>query len=201
MLFILDLTLFLGLNCALLAIASHELNRYGIGAGLFSLASIMSLFGWSVAEAVVQTSQGYERLPYAIVMGAIGVSAVTDRAAGYVLDVITLPSCSFAMIAGACGARGVDCVLGALAAGGAMLSLYMGSRGRGLGLGDVKLAALIGALLGLRSGLVSLAVSFVFGGFIAALLILCGRASRKTAVPFAPYIAAGALATVGFVPA
>lgn len=64
---------------------------------------------------------------------------------------------------------------------------------RGLGLGDVKLALLLGAGLG-----VSVVVAFFVGFFLAfvpagVLLVRHGRAARKRAIPLGPFLAAGAV--------
>lgn len=68
-----------------------------------------------------------------------------------------------------------------------------------LGLGDVKLAAVIGLLLGWVSW--STVVSGVFfgflcGGLVGAALMLARRANRRTALPFGPAMLIGALAAL-----
>lgn len=64
---------------------------------------------------------------------------------------------------------------------------------RGMGLGDVKLALLLGAVLG-ASVIPALAIAFFAGSIIGITLIArTGRSARKTAVPFGPFLAAGAL--------
>jgi leader peptidase (prepilin peptidase)/N-methyltransferase len=63
----------------------------------------------------------------------------------------------------------------------------------GLGMGDVKLALLLGAMLGAEVG-VALMVGLL-AAFLPslALLALRGRAARKIAIPFAPFLAFGGL--------
>ena len=180
-------------NTTLLAIASREFRRHGITPSPFSAYPVIALFAWTLVEVSVGDRDVYAPLAYAVLMGSIGVSAVTDHAAGYILDVVTLPSCAFGIVVATSSATGLYPLCGTLAVSGAMLFLHMITRGQGLGLGDVKLAAVTGALLGAQAGMISLGVSFVLGGCMAALLILSGRASRKMAVPFAPYMAAGTL--------
>jgi leader peptidase (prepilin peptidase)/N-methyltransferase len=66
----------------------------------------------------------------------------------------------------------------------------------GMGLGDVKLAGLLGLYLGWlgwSSVLIGAFTGFLLGGVVGAVLLLSGRASRKTAIPFGPYMLAGAL--------
>ncbi|MBX6378113.1 MAG: prepilin peptidase, partial [Clostridia bacterium] len=79
---------------------------------------------------------------------------------------------------------------GAGTVGGALLAIAWLSRG-GMGLGDVKWGALLGLLLGPERGLVLLAVAFLAGGMAAAGLLLSGRAGRRAAVAFGPYLSLG----------
>jgi leader peptidase (prepilin peptidase) / N-methyltransferase len=66
---------------------------------------------------------------------------------------------------------------------------------RGMGMGDVKLAALIGLVLGslgLRSVGVAAGAAIVLGGLGGLVALAMGR-GRKSAIPFGPYLAAGAV--------
>lgn len=74
-----------------------------------------------------------------------------------------------------------------------MLFLYFVSRG-GMGEGDVKLAPALGIWLGLDQGLLCLLLAFVSGGVVGSLLLLCRRGKLKQAIPFGPFLCAGAVA-------
>jgi leader peptidase (prepilin peptidase)/N-methyltransferase len=66
---------------------------------------------------------------------------------------------------------------------------------RGMGMGDVKLAALIGLVLGslgLRFVGVAAGAAILFGGVGGLVALAMGR-GRKSAIPFGPYLAAGAV--------
>lgn len=66
---------------------------------------------------------------------------------------------------------------------------------RGLGMGDVKLAGLIGLVLGslgLRYVGVAAAAAILAGGLGGIVALMLGR-GRKSAIPFGPYLAAGAV--------
>lgn len=85
-------------------------------------------------------------------------------------------------------------VLCALAAGG--VSLVLALIRSGLGLGDVKLCALIGLWLGWYGALtlaVSLCLGTVLGGLAALTLLITRRAGRKDPMAYGPYLIAGAL--------
>ena len=63
----------------------------------------------------------------------------------------------------------------------------------GMGMGDVKLAALLGAALG-KSVAAAIAVGLVAGGAFALLVLVReGVGARKKAVPFGPFLALGGL--------
>lgn len=186
-------------NATLLMIAAGELRRHRIRSNVLSFGFLTGLCIWTLAEIALYRS-GNTGAAYAVLMGSIGVGAATDKAAGYILDVVTLPCCAFSIVAAAYGAHAMESLVGAAAVSGALLFLHAATRGRGLGLGDVKLAAAAGILLGARAGLIALGVSFIFGGCVAAVLLLCRRAQRKAAVPFAPYMAAGTLAALALQP-
>jgi prepilin signal peptidase PulO-like enzyme (type II secretory pathway) len=86
-------------------------------------------------------------------------------------------------------------VVCALGSGGFMLALWI-IHPPGMGLGDVKLAALMGAALG-PSVIPALAVAFGGGTLLGlALLARMGLRARAVAVPFGPFLAAGALAAL-----
>jgi leader peptidase (prepilin peptidase) / N-methyltransferase len=83
--------------------------------------------------------------------------------------------------------------LGFLLYGGGLFVVAAVSRG--MGMGDVKLAALIGLVLGsLGLGLVGVAAgaAIVLGGLGAIIALAMGK-GRKSAIPFGPYLAAGAV--------
>ena len=86
-------------------------------------------------------------------------------------------------------------VLGALALGGFYAVLRMLSRA-GMGGGDVKLALVIGLLLGWHGwGAFALGASsaFVLGAAYALVLLAAGRAARHTRIAFGPWMIAGAI--------
>jgi prepilin signal peptidase PulO-like enzyme (type II secretory pathway) len=88
-------------------------------------------------------------------------------------------------------------VVGALGASLFLLILSLVYPG-GMGLGDVKLALLLGAVLGV-SVVPALAVAFFAGALLGAvLLVRMGASARKMAVPFGPFLAAGALVALWF---
>ena len=89
-------------------------------------------------------------------------------------------------------------VIGALIASNGLLLINL-INPRGMGMGDVKLALLLGLFLGwLGLGHVALGLflGFLFGAVGGILLIALGIKTRKDPVPFAPFLAAGAMVAV-----
>jgi leader peptidase (prepilin peptidase) / N-methyltransferase len=69
----------------------------------------------------------------------------------------------------------------------------------GMGFGDVKLAGVLGALMGYLSWsalVVATFGAFLLGALVGVALIVTSRAGRKTAIPFGPFMIAAGLVTV-----
>ncbi len=106
---------------------------------------------------------------------------------------ITLPAALAAVVIGALTRpSGVPEQLIAGAAAGGFLLLFVLAYPRGMGMGDVKLAAVLGLFLGRSAGValfVGVLSAALVGGTIMARLGV--EKGRKTAVPFGPFLALG----------
>ncbi|MBU2545230.1 prepilin peptidase [Patescibacteria group bacterium] len=78
-----------------------------------------------------------------------------------------------------------------IGAAGFFLTIFLISRGKWLGFGDVKLAILIGLLLGFPNILVSLFSAFLIGAIIGVGLIFLKKKTLKSEVPFGPFLILG----------
>lgn len=113
-----------------------------------------------------------------------------------------MPAFAALIVVGAVAGEGFDlrgALVGFLGYGGGLLLVAIVSP-RGMGMGDVKLAALIGLVVGsLGAGrvIVAAGVGILLGGVGAAGALLAGR-GRKQAIPFGPFLASGAAAAVLF---
>ncbi len=91
----------------------------------------------------------------------------------------------------------IDAVLGVLLGGGFLLaiaSFYLYVRKiEGMGGGDIKLLAWIGAVCGVQSILFVVLASSVFGLFVGVFYMIGSKEGIKTGIPFGPYLALGAL--------
>lgn len=68
------------------------------------------------------------------------------------------------------------------------LFLHLVTKGRGMGLGDVKLAIPLALILGFNKSWTWIFASFVIGGIVAGMLLLLKRANLKTKIAFGPFM-------------
>lgn len=68
-----------------------------------------------------------------------------------------------------------------------MLILFA-TKGKGIGVGDIKLAANIGYLFQWQIGFIVIYLSFVIGAVVSVALLIFGIVSRKSKLPFAPFL-------------
>lgn len=91
----------------------------------------------------------------------------------------------------------VSALLGAVLGGGVLWAtgaLYERVRGvEGMGMGDVKMLAMIGAVLGWQLMALTLVLASFAGGLFGMALIALRADARTTAVPFGTFLAVGAL--------
>lgn len=114
-------------------------------------------------------------------------------------DVITLPGVIGGFAASVVLPPGpVASLIGVLAGGGSLFLIneaYYRIRGHeGLGMGDVKMLAMIGAFLGWKLMVVTLFLGSFTGSLLGLLLITFRRGSMQSALPFGTFLALGALA-------
>lgn len=76
--------------------------------------------------------------------------------------------------------------------------LFILSRGRGMGFGDVKLALASGLLFGWPDIGLATMIAFIFGGVFGFLLLISKKKTMKDKVPFAPFFVFGMILTFFF---
>jgi leader peptidase (prepilin peptidase)/N-methyltransferase len=87
-------------------------------------------------------------------------------------------------------------ILGALIASGFFGALWLFTKGKGMGLGDVKFAIPFGLLLGWPNFLVGLFLAFIFGSVVSLSLIAVGRKKFRQTVPFGPFLILSTVVTL-----
>ncbi len=119
------------------------------------------------------------------------ICAYIDVEEGIIPDLITYPGMVGGLVLSGCTIGIRSSIIGTLLFAGLFLLAALLSRG-GMGGGDIKLAGVIGAFLGWQGALDTLMISSLTGGFWALGLLLQGRANRKTAVKFGPFLSSAA---------
>jgi leader peptidase (prepilin peptidase)/N-methyltransferase len=156
---------------------------------LFALAYLRFGGGFRLASALV------------LVSTLIAITGI-DLDHQIIPDVLSLPGIALGLLAslgpGLIGWR--DSVLGVLIGGGVFIVIIIGSTlvlGQpGMGVGDVKLGAMLGAFLGWKLALLSILLSVLVGGPLAATLLATGRKGRRDPVPFGPFLALGGVVSL-----
>jgi leader peptidase (prepilin peptidase)/N-methyltransferase len=151
-----------------------------VGAAIAVALAAACFFAFDLAEALIA----------AFGCAVLVAVSVTDLERRVVPNRIVLPATAIALAAQTIRDPSVEWVLAGLAAGGALFLAAL-VYPAGMGMGDVKLAAFLGVLLGwavIAAFFVAMAVSL-----LPALVILVrhGRAGRKMGIPFAPFLALG----------
>jgi len=85
---------------------------------------------------------------------------------------------------------------GALGALAFFAVLWLVTKGRGIGLGDVKFSFPFGLILGFPNVLVGLFLAFVLGAGTGVALVVTGRAKRDTRLPFGPFLVIASVITL-----
>ena len=84
-------------------------------------------------------------------------------------------------------------VLMALVSGGFLLILHLITKGKGMGMGDVKLAFFMGLFLGYPKIIVAMYTAFIVGALVGVILLMTKKVKRKTPIPFGPFLILGTL--------
>ena len=150
----------------------------------------------ALAVAVVLTQHSAHDIALGLALVAVLVPvALIDFDHRIIPNRITLPAAIAAVAIGvATRPGGVPEQLIAGAGAGGFLLVFALAYPRGMGMGDVKLAAVLGLFLG-RSVAVAVLAGTLLGAVVgAAVMARLGVArGRKTAVPFGPFLALGGL--------
>jgi len=86
-------------------------------------------------------------------------------------------------------------LMGLLAGGGLYYAIAVLSRG-GMGGGDIKMMAMVGALMGWKAVLLTTFLGSLTGSVLGLFLMLFRGKGRKTKIPFGPFLAFGSLVTL-----
>jgi len=147
------------------------------------IASYNLLIGWALL-AIFVSDLVYTTIPDEIVFPTMGLVAFFHLAG---VEVVASPPPS-----GPNGFLG-GVLLVALGAAGFFYFLVLVTKGRGMGMGDVKLVFLMGFLLGWPKIMVAIYLAFLTGAIIGVILILIGKKKFGQTIPFGPFLVTGTI--------
>jgi leader peptidase (prepilin peptidase) / N-methyltransferase len=91
-----------------------------------------------------------------------------------------------------------DLLISAIGAALFFLAIFLISKGKWMGFGDVKLAFFMGLFLGFPKILVALFLAFLIGAIIGVCLIIFGKKKFSSEVPFGPFLIIGTFLALFF---
>ena len=142
---------------------------------------------WSAIPAVAASGWQAPAL-----LAAAACAAATDLQNGHIFDWVLLAAAAPCLAIAAMHGTTIDAIAGGAIAAALLAMPWLLTRGRGMGLGDLKLGALLGLGLGSMRATHAVWFAFVAGGALAAVLWCAGVVRRDTRLPFGPFLAAGA---------
>src|SRR5690606_34656766 len=151
----------------------------------FAIAFMKLGFTWFLLEVLI------------LLLGLVIVSFI-DLDHFIIPDKISLPGLALGLLGGVLNPERTffDSVLGMLLGGGFLWSVayvyYLLKKEEGMGGGDIKLLAWIGAVLGWISVPFIILGSSILGSIVGVVLIAKSKGNLKTVIPFGPYIALAA---------
>jgi prepilin signal peptidase PulO-like enzyme (type II secretory pathway) len=174
-------------------------ERYGWTWLEWGLAPVLGAFAFSLfAGRQTLTWAALETFLWMAVLVQIVLFDLKHR---LILDKITYPAIVVAVVLSAVtpGLSFTRSLIGGLVIGGFFLLFHVISR-RGIGLGDAKLGALIGAVTGLGldspehlQAIYAVTAGIFLGGAVALLLLVTRVRSLKDPIPYGPFLCAGAV--------
>src|SRR5579872_5968125 len=128
----------------------------------------------------------------------LAVAAVVDAQSGFIFDPLVIAGTVGVLVVAALAGAAASSLYGGAVAGGAVLFIWAITRGRGIGLGDVKLALVVGAGFGPLGGISAVGLSFIVGAAITIARIIAGYARFGSPVRFGPYLLAGSVCLLAY---
>ena len=147
---------------------------------------------------------GWEAAVYSVLFSALLTVTFIDLSHQIIPNVITLPGIPLGLLCATTvlPVGFLNSILGALVGGGilwglAWVSPYLFGK-EGMGGGDIKLLAMVGAFLGWKSALLTIMIGALAGSVVGISLIAFKVLRREEYVPFGPFLALGAVLSLFF---
>ncbi|MCE7980726.1 MAG: prepilin peptidase [Caldilinea sp. CFX5] len=128
---------------------------------------------------------------YLIGLGAFIYCAYIDWQTRKIPNRVTYPCLAGSLVVTLLAGQWPTAIWGGLLAGGILLVPRLIAGPKKAGMGDVKLAALGGVLVGPQTAILALTLAFLVALVVVIPLLVGKRLSWQTAIPFGPYLAVG----------
>ncbi|MBN4054399.1 prepilin peptidase [Nitrospira defluvii] len=159
---------------------------------------VEALHGFGFLYILLQFGFSIQTVVYCLFFSSLVLVTFIDLSHRIIPDFITLPGMAVGVIAASTvlAPGAINSITGLILGGGlfylvAVLSLAILKK-EGMGGGDIKLIAMIGAFIGWRGMLLTIFLAACSGAVIGILLILIKGRSRAEPIPFGPFLALGA---------
>ncbi|MCJ7772633.1 MAG: A24 family peptidase [Desulfobacterales bacterium] len=141
----------------------------------------------------------FEALIYYLFIVTLIIITFIDIDHQIIPDVISLPGIPICFLASFAlpSVTFIDSLIGILAGGGSLFivlwTYHLITGVEGMGGGDIKLLAMIGALIGWEGVIFTIFISSITGTMVGILIMLRTKKGLKLAVPFGPFLSIGAI--------
>jgi leader peptidase (prepilin peptidase) / N-methyltransferase len=157
-----------------------------LGMGLLSLG-LWALFGFSPPFAA-----GF------LLTGGLLAASLIDFDHGIIPDSLSLGGIAAGLLLSPFTGLGWrESLIGAAVGGGVLLAVALGyqalTRREGMGMGDVKLLAAIGAFLGWKAVVFTILIASLVGSLVGVTAMVAKKSDLQLEVPFGPFLALGAV--------
>ncbi len=162
---------------------------------------IVELLAGLLYAAVVWTyGLTLESLSLLVFVSLVIICAGTDFNTGLILNSVTFPGIALGIALSLLVPSMTlpESLLGVLVSGGVVWLMFAVTRGRGMGGGDVKFMAMVGAFLGWERGLLTLFLGALVGSVVGIARIALGKQGRRDPIPFGPFLSLGAIISMFF---
>jgi len=164
------------------------------------------LTGLLALATVIKLGISIDFFIYFIFISTLVVITFIDLDHQIIPDIISLPGIPIGLLSSLVIASlsFKDALIGALIGGGSLFLVAWGyhflTSKEGMGGGDIKLLAMIGAFTGWSGVFFTIFIASAIGSLIGVVLMLFAKKNLKFAVPFGPFLSLGAIAYIFFGP-
>lgn len=127
---------------------------------------------------------------YLFIVSALIVVFFTDLRDGVIADKVIFPAIAIAFLLSTINSQlsTLNYLLSALGASSFLYLLHLVTKGRGMGFGDVKLAFLMGLILGFPHIVAALYIAFLTGAAVSLIMVLIGKKTFGQTIAFGPFL-------------